>query len=179
MFGSTIISSFHYSFIETSQVFKVRKVRCFNKTEIVRGHAIYIIHQYPFIFTDALPYSRSLTSFRLKIIPARIILIIPIHTIRNCLLDSCRPIVGDIKQVIFIPHFRNVSINSRNILIRIFKQNLRQAFNGIKLIIYIYIIQFVRFISKTHRVINHQFSLLFIICYFRSPCTTYFTQSCR
>ena len=87
--------------------------------------------------------------------------------------------MGNIEQMIFISYFRDISVNGRNTLIRIFKQYLRQAFNGIKVIIYIYIIQFIRLISETHRIINHQFPFFLIVSHFRCPCATNLTQACR
>ena len=121
MLGSCKVGGFHHSFVKASQVFKVYEIECFNESEIMWSNTIYVIHQYPFVFTDTLPYVRSFTCFGFKIIPSRVELIISVRPVRNSMFDTRRTIMGNIKQVIFVTHFRNVSVNGRSLFIRIFE----------------------------------------------------------
>ena len=121
MFGRNIISGFHHSFIKTTQILEIHKIRCFHKAKIMRSHTEHIIHQHPFLLSNSFPYIRRLTGLWFKIIPPCIVYITTVYPVGYSLLDASRTIVRHIKQMILIPYLGDVSINGRHSVHRIFK----------------------------------------------------------
>ncbi len=112
MFRRGKMNSFHHSFVETSQILEVHKVRGLNKGEVVRMNAIYIVHQHPFIFSDTFPYIRGFASLWFQIVPTGIKFIVAIDPIRNSLFNACFSIMGDIEQMIVITYFSSKKTSS-------------------------------------------------------------------
>ena len=177
MLGSVEIRGFHHSFVETSQVFKCDEVRRFGKGEIVRRDTIYIVHQHPFVLSEAFPYRGSLARFRFKIVPTRIVFVVSADTVGNSLLDTRLSVVGHIEKMVLIPYFGDVAVDGRNRFVWVFVKQLGQALDTVEIIVHVHVIQFVAFVAEAHGVVNHQFAHPFVVGNFGCPCATYFTQS--
>ena len=93
----------HATLVETPQLFEVLEVCCFLKPKIVYLSAIVVVHQYPLVFADSFPYSRSFAGCRLFIYPGWVVLPSCVNLVRGCLFDARSSVVGNVEEVIFCP----------------------------------------------------------------------------
>ena len=55
MFGTLEIGGFHRSLVKATKGSEMDEIGCFHKSEIVRFDAENIVHNHPFVFSDAFP----------------------------------------------------------------------------------------------------------------------------
>ena len=129
--GRLEIGQLHHAFIEMAQWRKGLEIRGFEESEVMGVDAINVIHDNPFLLTDALPHVRSLTSSALSINLFGMEIIKMIDAVANHILNACGIVLRHVcHKVTSVGHRTDVGINHMRGLVGIFKEQLRLCLQG-------------------------------------------------
>ena len=143
MLGRHEVSHLHLSLAKAAQRCEGFEVRGLHKAEVVGLDAIDVVHHYPFVLANALPYVGSLAARALCVYLLSVVVVEVINLVANHILDAARIFLRHIgHEIATVWHGTDICIKHLNGGIRIFEKQLGFGLQSSKSLVGIAVIEF-------------------------------------